>query len=67
MKGNKYILVVTDLFSKWVEAFPLVKTDSLTLAKVLTDEIVCRYGVPEVMHSAGQGLKFCQRDDSISV
>ena len=51
MKGNKYILVVTDLFSKWVEAFPLVKTDSLTLAKVLTDEIVCRYGVPEVMHS----------------
>ena len=51
MKGNKYTLVVTDLFSKWVEAFPLVKTDSLTLAKVLTDEIVCRYGVPEVMHS----------------
>ena len=36
--------------SKWVEAFPLVKTDSITLAKVLTDEIVCRYGAPKVMH-----------------
>ena len=51
MKGNQYILVVRDLFSKWVKAFPLVKTDSITLAKVLTDEIVCRYCVPEVIHS----------------
>ena len=34
IKGNKCILVVTDLFSKWAEAFPLVKADSITLAKV---------------------------------
>ena len=44
-KGHKYILVITDMFSKWVEAFPLRVTDSETLAKVLVDEIVCRYGV----------------------
>ena len=50
-KGNKYILVVTDLFSKSVEAFPLVATDSETLASVLVDEVVCRYGVPRVLHS----------------
>ena len=50
-RGHKYILVVTDLFSKWVEAFPLVKTDSLTLAKVLVEEVVCRYGVPQYLHS----------------
>ena len=50
-KGNKYILVVTDLFSKWVEAFPLVATDSETLASVLVDEVVCRYGVYRVLHS----------------
>ena len=49
--GNKYILVVTDLFTKWVEAFPLAKTDSVTLAKVLVNEIVCRYGVPRYLHS----------------
>ena len=35
-RGHKYILVVTDLFSEWVEAFPLA--DSVTLAKILTDE-----------------------------
>ena len=40
-KGYQYILVVTDLFSKWVEAFPLCATDSETLAKILVDEVVC--------------------------
>lgn len=50
-KGHKYILVITDLFSKWVEAFPLAVTDSETLASVLIDEVVCRYGVPRALHS----------------
>ena len=39
-KGNRYILVVTDLFTKWMEAFPLQAVDSVTLATVLVDEIV---------------------------
>ena len=56
-RGHKYILVVTDLFSKWVEAFPLAATDSVTLAKILTDEVICRYGVPESLHS-DQGANF---------
>ena len=49
--GNKYILVVTDLFSKWTEAFPLHSTDSTTLATILVNEIICRYGIPTVLHS----------------
>ena len=57
--GHKYILVVTDIFSKWVEAFPLKGTDAHTLAVVLVNEIVCRYGVvPSVIHS-DQGANFC--------
>ena len=50
-QGNKYVLVVTDLFSKWTEAFPLKCTDSETLAKVLIKKVICRYGVPSSLHS----------------
>ena len=56
--GNKYILVVTDLFTKWVEAFPLRETSSSTLATVLVDEVISRFGVPNVLHN-DQGANFC--------
>ena len=49
-RGNQYILVVTDLFTKWVEAFPLMNTTAITLATVLMNDIVCRF-VPEYLHS----------------
>ena len=49
--GNKYIVVVTDLFSKWVEAFPVKATDTETLASLFVNEVVCRYGVPSYLHS----------------
>ena len=49
--GNKYILVVTDIFSKWTEAFPVNSTDSATLATVSFNEVICQYGVPSVLHS----------------
>jgi hypothetical protein len=42
-RGNQYILVVMDIFSKWVEAFPLQSTTADTLATVLVNQIVCRY------------------------
>ena len=50
-KGYQYILVVTNVFSKWVEAFPFHATDSETLAKFLVDEGVCPYGVSVCLRS----------------
>jgi len=51
LSGNRYIVVITDLFSKWVEAFSVKSTDSETLATLLIDEVICRYGVPSYLHS----------------
>ena len=45
------MLVVTDLFTKWTEAFPLKVTDSETLAKILVDEVISCYRVPSTLHS----------------
>ena len=50
-QGHKYILVVTDLFSKWIEAFPLATTDLETIAEILVNEAICHYGVPTTLHS----------------
>ena len=57
-RGNQYILVVTNVFTKWVEAFPLPSTTAVTIAIVLTNEVICWYGVPTHLHS-DQGANLC--------
>ncbi|MGH0164280.1 UNVERIFIED_CONTAM: hypothetical protein FKN15_046787 [Acipenser sinensis] len=54
---NRYILVVQDYFTKWVEAYPLPDDKAVTVADTLTSEWVCRYGAPYTLHS-DQGSNF---------
>ena len=44
--GHEHILVCVDSFSRWVEAFPLHDQSATSIARVLHDEIFCRYGAP---------------------
>ena len=56
-RGNKYILVVCDCFTKWTEAYALPNQESETITKTFVDEFVCRYGAPLQIHS-DQGRNF---------
>ena len=55
--GNKYLLVVSDYFTKWVEAYPMRDMEAKTVAEVLVTEFISRMGVPMVIHS-DQGRNF---------
>ncbi|KRZ55161.1 Pro-Pol polyprotein [Trichinella nativa] len=46
---NRYILVP--------EAFPLPDAEAITVATALVNDIFCRYGAPETLHS-NQGRNF---------
>ena len=56
--GNKYILVVGDYnWTKWMEAYPIPDQQAETVASKLVEEFVCRFGVPNELHS-DQGRNF---------
>ena len=56
-EGFRYILVIADYFSKWTEAFPIKDKCADTVADVLVDRIILRFGMPLVIHS-DQGREF---------
>lgn len=48
--NNKQKLVAMDYFSKWPEAVEIPNQESLTMARILIDNLVCRFGVPLELH-----------------
>jgi len=55
--GNRYMLVIVDCFTKWVEAFPVRNTRAKSIAEVFVREIISRHGVPSKIHT-DQGRNF---------
>ncbi len=51
LAGNSYVLVVTDWFTRWIEAWPMVNQQEETIAQLIVEEVCCRYGCPEYLHS----------------
>ena len=48
---KRFLLVVVDYFTRWVELFPLRPTTSSDVVNVLTKEIFSRYGLPKYIVS----------------
>ena len=44
--GKSYIIVAIDYFTKWSEAQAVRKDDARTSATLLTERIICWFGVP---------------------
>ncbi|CAB4016328.1 Retrovirus-related Pol poly from transposon [Paramuricea clavata] len=49
--GNKYISIAMDYFTKCPEAYALPNQKAETVAKVLVDQFVSRFGTPVELHS----------------
>ena len=45
-KGNKYILVIVDSFSKWMEAYPVPNIEAKTIAEKFVMELISCFGAP---------------------
>lgn len=50
-RGNQHILVLTDHFSKWAEAYPVPDQTALTCADVICKEFIAKFGCPLSIHT----------------
>ncbi|KAG3050649.1 hypothetical protein PC122_g23195 [Phytophthora cactorum] len=46
-RGNKYILVFVDYFTRWVEAFAVASLDTISFVDAMIEGVICRHGVQE--------------------
>lgn len=59
-KGNQYLIVTSDICSKWVEAKAVRKVTTSAIITFLHDEIFCRFGFPQFIIS-DNGSQFCSK------
>ncbi|MCQ7131118.1 DDE-type integrase/transposase/recombinase [Salmonella enterica] len=56
-RGNRYLLVAQDYFTKWPEVIPVPNQEAVTVAGALVEHVFSRFGVPLELHS-DQGRNF---------
>ena len=57
-RGNKYVAVVVDMYTKWPEAYALPNQGADTVAQAVMDNFVCRFGCPHgVLSDKGRNFE----------
>ncbi len=59
-KGKKFILCITDAFTKYVELVALPNKEAATVAEAIFDKWICRFGTP-IDLVTNQGTEFCAK------
>jgi len=50
-RKNKFVLVIQDAFTRWVEYIPCADMKSETVANLYFENVICRFGCPETILS----------------
>lgn len=56
-RGNQWILVLTDHFSRWQDALAIPDATATTVATILDERVFAYLGLPEIIHT-DQGTQF---------
>ena len=59
-RGKKYILCITDAFTKYVELVAIDNKEAATVAEAIFEKWFCRYGIPMEIVTDG-GKEFCAK------
>ena len=54
---NRYILILTDYFTKWPLAYATKDMTAQTVAKIITQKVIPMFGTPKIIHT-DQGRQF---------
>uniref|UniRef100_A0A914KP35 RNA-directed DNA polymerase n=1 Tax=Meloidogyne incognita TaxID=6306 RepID=A0A914KP35_MELIC len=49
VEGYKYILSITDSFSKWLTAVPMINQTAISISQAFTDNWITKFGCPKVV------------------
>ena len=50
-RRKRFLLVIVDYFTRWVEVFPMRTTTSVDIAQILINEVCTRFGMPTFLLS----------------
>ena len=56
-RGNRFILVIGDYFTKWMEAVALPDQETTTITEAFINVFISKFGIPRILHS-DQGSNF---------